>query len=274
MTKVLMVKPTYFDIEYSINPHMLNENGELHKIDKALAMSQWNNVKEAFEKAGTDVLVMEGVQGLPDMVFSANHAVVIKDIIVMGNYYSEFRKKETEHFEAFYNSKQLEVLNNDFLEGMLFEGTGDAIWNADQSVLFGGHGFRSHEKAYDLITRKFGIDIITLKLISEDYYHLDTCFAVLNEETVALIESAFDKESLSKIQKHFKNIIKIDPIEGKKGFAGNAFCPDRKHIIVQSGNSKFVSETQKLGFTCLEVDTSEFIKSGGSVFCMKHVLKY
>ena len=79
---------------------------------------------------------------------------------------------------------------------------------------------------------------------------------------------------LNEISKHFKNVIEIDPIEGKQGFAGNAFCPNKKHVVVQRGNKKFNASVEALGLEVLEVDTSEYIKAGGSVFCMKHVIEY
>ena len=201
--KLLMVRPTHFNIEYSINPHMLTESGELNKINHPKALRQWEEVRTAFEQTGAEVVVMDGGLNLPDMVFSANHAVVIDNIVVMGNYYSKFRQGETKLFEEFYLQNNFEVIKNDFLEGELFEGTGDAIWNADQSIMFGGYGFRSNKKAYELINKKFDIKIVPLKLVSEDYYHLDTCFAVLNDDSVAVIKSAFDSDSFKRNFKTF-----------------------------------------------------------------------
>ena len=59
---ILMVRPTYFDVEYVINPHM---EGQLGNVDKGLAMSQWQAMHDALVKAGLDVQVLEGVEGLP-----------------------------------------------------------------------------------------------------------------------------------------------------------------------------------------------------------------
>ncbi|NDB82577.1 MAG: amidinotransferase, partial [Alphaproteobacteria bacterium] len=46
-------------------------------------------------------------------------------------------------------------------------------------------------------------------------------------------------------------------------------CPDQKHVIIQKGCQKTLQLLKDHDFVPLEVDTSEFIKSGGSVFCMK-----
>ena len=48
--------------------------------------------------------------------------------------------------------------------------------------------------------------------------------------------------------------------------------PNGKDIIIQQGARKTVESLKANGFKIHEVDTSEYIKSGGSVFCMKQLL--
>ena len=60
----------------------------------------------------------------------------------------------------------------------------------------------------------------------------------------------------------------VSKIDGK-GFWAFSFSPDGKNVIVQKGSSKFKEEIIKNGFNLIEVETTEFMKSGGSVFCMK-----
>ena len=40
-------------------------------------------------------------------------------------------------------------------------------------------------------------------------------------------------------------------------------------MLIQKGNPVTKEGLETAGFRVLELDTSEFIKSGGSVFCMK-----
>lgn len=54
-----------------------------------------------------------------------------------------------------------------------------------------------------------------------------------------------------------------------KYFVCNCHCPDGKNVIVQKGSKDFKNKIKTAGFDIIEVNTSEFIKSGGSVFCMK-----
>jgi len=38
---LLMVEPTYFSVDYVINPHM---QGNIGKVDKQKAMNEWNSI--------------------------------------------------------------------------------------------------------------------------------------------------------------------------------------------------------------------------------------
>jgi N-dimethylarginine dimethylaminohydrolase len=40
-------------------------------------------------------------------------------------------------------------------------------------------------------------------------------------------------------------------------------------IVIQKGSNKLTQRLRQSGFTLHEVETSEFMKAGGSVFCMK-----
>ncbi|MCY7362383.1 MAG: hypothetical protein LH629_10025, partial [Ignavibacteria bacterium] len=100
-------------------------------------------------------------------------------------------------------------------------------------------------------------------------YHLDTCFSVLNSDTVVISESAFNEEEMNIVKSYFKTIIKADETENLKFFVCNCHCPDGKNVIVQKGSVIFKNDIIKNGFNLIEVETGEFMKSGGSVFCMK-----
>jgi N-dimethylarginine dimethylaminohydrolase len=70
----------------------------------------------------------------------------------------------------------------------------------------------------------------------------------------------------------FENVINAPEDEAKKLFACNATCPDGKNVIIQKGCTNVNSALRDAGFTVHEVDTGEYLKSGGSVFCMKQMV--
>lgn len=271
MNKILMVRPTYFDVTYAINPHMQDELGNLKLPDKQLAMKQWEELVKVYKKLGIEVNILEGGEDLPDMVFSANHGLPLfnQKKVIMGKMAHMDRAPEIPLFRNWYIDHGYELIEFSLGENESFEGMGDALWANSDELLIGGYGFRTSESVYLRLKDLLGIDILTLKLISEDFYHLDTCLCVLNKETVSLVPKAFDENSLQKIKDHFKKIIEIDEMEATLQFAANSFCPDEKHVIVQKGATKYKKELENHGFTVIEAQTSEFIKAGGSVFCMK-----
>lgn len=269
-----MANPSHFDVLYAINPHMLDENGNLQKIDKPKAQKQWEHIKSIYESLGFIVDEIQGNANLPDFVFCANTFTAWnKDGFkraILGRMKSEARQPEVAISKTYLESQGFECLE---LEGTQnFEAMGDLIWDIANSRLFMGHGYRTELSVLDQLKNLIPYEIIPLKLVSETYYHLDTCFATLNEKTCVYVESAFDQEALETIKKNFPKAIVIDEQEALNFFPGNLFCPDGKNVILNPGSQKLEKQLQNAGFIIHQADTSEYIKSGGSVFCMKNFI--
>ncbi|MDR8392468.1 arginine deiminase family protein [Aliifodinibius sp. S!AR15-10] len=271
--QVLMVEPTYFSVDYVINPHMADNVG---KVDKLKAQSQWDKIYFTFEQIGLTVHQLEGQEGLPDMVFCANQSLPafdgVKKHVIMSIMHADERKKEVPYIEQWYRQHGYVVhfLDEEHIQD--FEGCGDAIWHTDRRLLWGGYGYRSSLDAYRAVADKLDLPIVTLELVDESFYHLDTCFCVLNETTVLIYPDAFTKQGLELINAVFGRVVKAGEYEAKALFACNATCPDGKNVIIQQGCSDVNKKLHDAGFSVHEVDTSEFLKSGGSVFCMKQLL--
>ena len=62
-------------------------------------------------------------------------------------------------------------------------------------------------------------------------------------------------------------------VESAEGFACNAHCPDTKHVIIDAACIETARVLADAGYDVRRVDTSEFRKSGGSVFCMKMMIE-
>lgn len=270
-TRILMVEPTYFSVDYVINPHM---EGNIGKVDKAKAMREWETIKELYERLGLIVHQIAGQPGLPDMVFCANQSFPClspsgKKQVLMSIMHSPMRKLEVGFIEAWYRENGYEVHHLDASQVTDFEGMGDAIWINGKRILFGGYGYRSSLSAYNVIREKFDVPVVAFELVTPKFYHLDTCFCSLNEESVLIYPAAFKPEGVEIIKKLFKNVIEANEFEAEELFACNATCPDGKNVVIQKGCTEVNSALEKLGFVVHEVETEEFLKSGGSVFCMK-----
>ena len=69
----LMCPPTYFTVDYSINPWM----DPRVPVDTARAVRQWERLRQTYRLLGHTIHLIDPVPGLPDMVFAANGGTVI-----------------------------------------------------------------------------------------------------------------------------------------------------------------------------------------------------
>ncbi len=272
--RVLLTSPTHFDVEYVINPHMADHVGE---VDGQQSGREWRVLYDAYESLGFTVNVAEGVEGLADMAFCANQTLPFyrprtgKRGVVMSRMHAPQRRPEVEHFERFFRNIGYEIIHLDEQRVDDFEGMGDAIWHPQKYLLWGGYGIRSSREAYEVISELLDVRVLLLRLNDPDFYHLDTCFSVLDRRSVLIYPGAFDDEGLPLIRHFFERVIEAPEDEARRRFACNAHSPDGEHVIIQQGCEETNALLRKADFEPVEVDTSEFLKAGGSVFCMKQM---
>lgn len=269
--KVLLTTPDHFDVQYVINPHM---EGHIGDIDRARARQQWEALRDAYATLDLDIAVMDGAADLPDMVFCANQtlpsidpATGQKDVILSRMHAPE-RSPEVAHYAAYFEAAGYTV-HALYDDPHTFEGMGDALWHAGRRLLWGGYGFRTDGAAYEPISDTLDVPIVLLRLEDPDFYHLDTCLSILDESTALIYPGAFDDEGLRMLSALFDTLIKADEQEARDLFAVNAHCPDGQHVLIQDGCTHTIEALRNAGFTPVPLDTSEFLKAGGSVFCMK-----
>jgi len=275
--KILMASPEFFDIIDVKNAHMEGQTG---KLNKSLAIQQWNELKKVYESLAQkgileSVHVIPGAHGCEDMVFAANQTFPWitsenKKVVVVSKMKHPSRQREVPHFEKFFHEQNYSLIH--LARTQLFEGMGDTIPHPGKQLLYGGYGHRSDISAYEEISEVLNVPIIPLKLVDDRFYHLDTCFVPLNEDSVMLYPEAFSKEGMEVIKKIFANVYAIPLEEASGNFALNAHAIQNEKgrvAILQKGSPETVKVLKKSGFEVVEVDTSEYMKSGGSVFCMK-----
>ncbi len=269
--RMIMTTPDHFEISYVINPHMA---GNIGSVDTQRARQQWDELKSAFEACGTTVDVVEGMPGQPDMVFCANQTLPFRREdggkgVVLSKMHASQRAGEVTHFKSWFGERGWEIIDDVFHGETDFEGMGDALWHRGKRLLWGGHGFRTDLSVYETISGKLDTPVIALHLDDPDFYHLDTCLCILDEETALIFGPAFEAEGLEMIRRFFPRVVEAPENEARELFACNAHSPDGKHVMIQRGCVQTNAALRDLGFTVIEVDTDEYLKSGGSVFCMK-----
>lgn len=271
--RVLMAVPTHYSVDYVINPHM---TGNIGTVKPAVARQQWERLKSAYEEFGIQPVTIPGVEGLPDLVFCANQSLPYYKPdgtkgVLLSRMHAPQRRDEVSHVEQFFVSMGFEVTRLPAGEDT-FEGMGDAIWHPGRYLLWGGYGFRTERTVYSFISEALDVPVLTLKLDDPDFYHLDTCFSVLDDRSVLIYPGAFRPEGLDLIRRFFPNVVTAPEDEARGLFACNAHCPDGRHVLIQRGCRATIEALSEAGFLPVELDTDEFLKSGGSVFCMKMML--
>jgi len=268
---ILMVTPEHYQVEYVLNPYM---KGNIGSVDQAEAHVQWSSLRRSYLALGIGVNNIRGVAGSPDMVFAANQTLPGLDSrggrrVLLSNMADEVRRSEVDHFGTFFLDHGYDVVR--LSAGTKLEGCGDGIWHHDLRLLWCGHGFRSDPTAFEESCALFDVPGNLLELRDEAFYHLDTCLAVINRDTALWVRSAFSPGSVEILERLIPHLIEVPLHEAGSLLACNAHSPDGKTVVIQSGCDETNMLLRSAGFSVKEVDTSEFLKAGGSVFCMKQM---
>jgi N-dimethylarginine dimethylaminohydrolase len=267
---LLMVSPEHFSVEYAINVHM---EGQVGTVDQDTAKSQWETLKDTFERIGYQVPVIAGVEGLPDHVFTANTAIMHKRDdnvhVVLSRMANPQRLAEVDVIADWCRQRGYTIHELPDDPAYVLEGMGDVVWHPERELLYGGHGFRSTLPALERMGELLSVAVVPLQLVDDRYYHLDVALAPLNEHTAVIVPGAFTPESEQAIRDRFEHVIELSEPEAM-AFGANGFAPDGKHFIVHSAlHDRTKQAIEQAGLQVIELDTSEYIKAGGSVYCME-----
>jgi len=149
------------------------------------------------------------------------------------------------------------------------EGTGDALWHHGMDLLWVGHGFRTSYDAVEYLGVGLDLAVAPLKLVDESFYHLDTCMSILDSKTVAWIPKAFSEESQEIIDNFFPVTIEVPYDEGLSKLSCNCWSMDGKNVLLPEGAEALKAKLEKHNFIVHALPSGEFLKAGGSLFCMK-----
>lgn len=270
---VLVCPPEHFDVVDVKNPFMEGQQG---RVDRLLAQRQWEALVTAFRDAGLRVERVEPAAGCEDMVFTANQTFTGLDaaqrrVCLLSHMRHESRRREVDSFAAWFRERGWHVTDA-VAPGALFEGGGDAIWHPGRRLVWAGRGFRSSEGADETIAAVFGVPVVSLDLADPRFYHLDTCLAAVDERTALVFAPALDARGRALVRRIFARVIEVEEPEAVAAMACNAAAFGGRTVIVDRRAEATRRALADLGYLVRAVDTSEFMKSGGSVFCMKQVL--
>src|SRR6188472_2024454 len=255
---ILMCPPDFYGIHYEINPWM----DMSRQAEHAVAVSQWHALRANIIDAGAMTSYLEPIEGLPDLVFTANAAMVYGQKGLLSRFRHRQRQGEEPYNRRWLAENGFEVV--DVPENFSFEGAGDALFCGD--TLYAGYRVRSDASGHQQIGRMIGCRVIPVELVDARYYHLDTCFCPLAEGEAIWYPPAFDEYGQQAIRSLVPSLIEVDREEAER-FACNAVVIGR-HVITNTGCDHLHDALESRGYEPIATPLDEFVKAGGSAKCL------
>ncbi len=272
LPRFLMCPPRFFAVSYSINPWMdpnawAGSAASLH----IQADQQWNSLRRVLQGLGAEVATFDPMPGLPDLVFTANAAVVLDRKAVLARFRHGERRDEEPVFDAAFQALRLRGTIDEIIElpqDVMLEGAGDCIYDARRGFFWFGCGFRSDAAAAGAIEEALGLRCVTLPLADPRFYHLDTALCVLPCGGVIYYPQAFTPAALSAIHEHVAPADRIALSQSDAArFAANAVCLGHA-IVLSSCGDALRGKLERRGYAVVETPLDVFQKSGGSACCL------
>ncbi len=257
-----MCPPHYFGVEYVINPWM---EGHVGQAQKEVATQQWQALYEILS-ARTHVLLIPPAPGLPDMPFTANAGLALGDTFVPSVFRFPQRSGEEAYFTEWFHQQGYKIAH---LTGeATFEGEGDALFQPGERLLWAGYGVRSSLEVQRRLCDIFDVEVVSLRLVDQRFYHLDTCFAPLPDGRIVYYPPAFDQASLALLHARIpkeKRLAVSD--EDATHFSCNAIICEGAYICNQASPA-LRKQLAAWGLEVITTPLSEFMLAGGAAKCL------
>lgn len=262
---ILMCPPTYFGVQYVINPWM---DGNVGAANRDNAQRQWDGLFNLLAKR-TKVDVVEPLPDLPDMCFVANAGLLLEDVFIPSVFRVRQRAPEVPGYVRWFEERDYRVCS--LPEECEFEGEGDALFQPDADtdpILWAGYGCRSNLLSYTQVVEYFRCRVAPLRLIDKRFYHLDTCFAPLPGNRLMYYPAAFDSRSIQIIHQYFSPERRIEVGDDDAlGFCCNAVRAGNT-LVMNHASPALQQRLRSWGFETMVTPLSEFLLAGGAAKCL------
>ena len=270
--RLMMSAPDHFEVSYRINPWMdpVQWKSSAEELRRQ-ADRGWFALKQMYERLGADVEIQPAQAGLPDLVFTANSALVLDRTALLARFRHPERRMELGHNRAFFESLRSRGWIDSIVEtpdDLYFEGAGDAIWDASRKLIWTGWGQRTSLPMAGVIARMFSVPTVPLELVDPRFYHLDTCLCVLSGGEVLYYPAAFSTQSRDTIRDLVgkDRLIEAGAADAEH-LAVNSVCLGDQIVMCYASDTLRDLLTQR-GYEVHVVPLESFNRSGGSAYCL------
>lgn len=270
--RILMCAPEHFAVTYSINPWM--DPAEWAKEASSLGLAarrEWKRLKQKLEQLGASIELVPPAAGLPDLVFTANAAVVMDGVVLVANFRYPERQPEAAHYERGFRelwARGVIDAVRTMPEGVLLEGAGDCVWDPARQMFWSGYGPRSDRDAARVVAETYGVEALPLELVNPSFYHMDTALAPLPHGEMMYVPSAFSADGLRQIHERVAPEQRIELSDKDAAvFAANAVKVGG-NIVMSSCSTSLRRRLEEAGYKVHPTSLAAYHRSGGSAFCL------
>jgi N-dimethylarginine dimethylaminohydrolase len=270
--RFLMCRPDHFAVDYAINPWMNPESwARESKILVNASGREWAALHRTLTGIGAAIELLPPAPHLPDLVFTANAAVVLDRKAVLARFRHPERRREEEPFANGFRALQARGVIDMVAKlpgDLVLEGAGDCVWDRTRNLFWMGYGPRSDRDAACLIKGVFGVDVVSLELADARFYHLDTALCPLSRGEIMLVPAAFTEQALAQIRALVAptDLIEV-PMEDACHLAANAVCVGETVVTSHCGGHLHRRLAER-GYQVKVTPLPSFLRSGGAAFCL------
>ncbi|MEK3938796.1 dimethylarginine dimethylaminohydrolase family protein [Bacillus sp. FSL R5-0431] len=257
LQEVLLCSPIYMEIKQIINEtqkHFAREN-----ISQMKAVAQHKQLIQTLKNHQVRPIMLPANDRFPEQVFTRDIGFTIGHTLFVSSMAAPVRQGEEQLLKEWAQGKgwKTVTLTNGTIEG------GDVL--VDQTRVFVGTSKRTNPAAiHELKKELTDHDIIPIHL-PPHILHLDCVMNILSHDEILIYPEAFKKEDLHLLKMHY-DLIEISEQE-QFTLGPNILSIGQKKVISLPINQQTNAALTAHGYTVIEVDFSEIIKSGGSFRC-------
>lgn len=252
---LLVSDAAHFRIDYVINPYMDTRV----QPDHDAALAEHRAIVDAHRAAGRRVEYLPSVPECPDMVFTANAAVVHDGIAVLGRPPAP-RAAEIAHYRGWLTARGLEVHEAPYA----FSGQGDALACGD--LLLAGHGQRTDPRMLEVLAQRLDVEVVGLRTAGPAWYDLDLAVAVVDPAgTVAFCPDALEDRSVACLRSLGLDLVEVARDEAEQ-FALN-LVGDGTTVTMTQGAPRLAADLRARGYAVVELSTAQLRTGGGGIRC-------
>ena len=277
--RFLMCPPRHFAVTYSINPWMdpkawADGGAALHER----AERQWAGLRRVLAGAGAAIEILPPQPSLPDLVFTANAAIVLSGKAVL----ARFRYSERQNEEPVFAMAFAALAARGLVGGRRAAAGGAEIrrrrrlhlrWR--RGLFWLGCGFRS-DAAAGGVDRAASRRALRASAIGGSAIFITSTppSARCPAASVIYYPGAFTQPALARIHEIVAPAerIALEPADAER-FAANAVCVGRS-IVLSSCSAALRRALERRGYVVIETPLDVFQKSGGSACCLTLRLDY